>query len=242
MIETLFSPGYMPFAIALGVMLSLVILEMLSMVLGFAFSHMVDSALDIDHGLQVDHAVDALDPGVEGHAGADHAPFGAQVLDWLHVGAVPILFLFMIFLAAFGLTGLAIQTWLPSMLSPWLAAIPALAVAILSMRFLGGLARKVAFKDETSAVSHDSFVGMQAVITLGQTERGKPTQAKLRDKYDLTHYVLIEPLREGDTFDSGDTVLLVQRDGHKYFVIDTSVETLLSLSPEDLATENRQKA
>jgi hypothetical protein len=53
---------------------------------------------------------------------------------------------------------------------------------------------------------------------------------------------LVEPLRDSDTFDLGATVILVQREGHKYYVVEDSVDTLLSLGPEDLPAKQSQKA
>jgi hypothetical protein len=98
------------------------------------------------------------------------------------------------------------------------------------------------FREDSTAVSHDSLVGLPATITLGATLRGTPSQAKLVDKFGQTHYVLVEPLRETDRFEAGETILLVQRDGHKYLAIENSADMLFSLGPEDLTADSRTNA
>jgi hypothetical protein len=225
MLKFLLDPGNLPFTVALGVMVGLAVMEAVSALLGFGISELADHAIDFD--------VDAPD--------ADGFSFG-DALAWLHVGTVPLLVLLIIFLTTFGLTGLAVQSAANLRLSPWVASIPAFVAGLAGMRVIGGFAGRVLIKDETTAVSQDSLLGHVGTITLGATSKGSPSQAKLKDKHGQTHYVLIEPLRDGDTFNTGDNVMLVQRDGPKYYVIEDSVETLLSLGSQDLSAEHRQKA
>ena len=208
--EVLLSAANLPFTVALAVLGGLALLEILSWVVGFALSHTLDAALniDLDHGINIDHGID-IDHGVDLDHGAhiDHgadvhgeAPMAIQILGWLHVGAVPVLILFMIFLAMFGISGIAIQELTGRSLNVWIAAMPAFAIGLIGMRSLGGFARKHVFREDTSAVSHDSMIGLPAIITLGATRKGTPSQAKLKDKFGQTHYVLVEPLREEDVF------------------------------------------
>jgi hypothetical protein len=233
MLEFILSSGNIPFTVALGIMVALAALEVLSLLLGFALSGFVDQFIpDID--------VDADLDGVPDH------PTLSAVADWLHVGDAPALALFIVFLTAFGVSGWGVQylavEFLSRPLSPWLAAIPAFAAGVLAMRLVGGLLVKVGIRDETTAVSADSLLGATAQITLGTARAGEPSQAKLKDKHGQTHYVLVEPLRPGEEFPHGATVTLVRRDGPKYFVVEDSVDALLALETEDLPASQRLKA
>ena len=235
MIEFLVAPPNIPFTIALCVMGGIALLELISMLLGFALSHAVDSSLpgldhDVDVGLDLNH---------DGHISG-----GEHFLGWLHVGQVPILILFLLLLLGFGLGGVLTQWSALNLTGNTLhlgLAVPiALGLGLLGIRVFGGAARRVILKDETTAVSAESLVGYSAVITLGLTRRGTPTQAKLKDGHGQNHYVLVEPLNDDSVFHPGDSVLLVERVGHKYLVIEDSVDALLSFGATPPSAEDRQ--
>lgn len=234
MVEFILSNGNFPFTVALGIMATLAALEVISVLLGFALSGIVDHMMpDVD----VDADLDGL---------PDHPTISA-IAHWLHVGEAPALALLVVFLTGFGLAGWGTQylatEYRGAMLSPWLASVPALAVGFLGMRVFGGLLPKIGIRDETTAVSADSLVGSTATITLGTARKGEPSQAKLKDKHGLTHYVLVEPLQAGDSFEHGESVTLVRREGPKYFVVGDSVDALLALEKqEDLPASPRLKA
>jgi hypothetical protein len=233
MVEFILSHPNVPFTVALGIMVALAILEVVTLLLGFAISGIVDHVMpDID--------VDADFDGIPDH------PTLSAIAHWLHVGDAPALALFIVFLTGFGLSGWGIQyaaleyggrVW-----SPWLAALPAALFGILSMRVVGAALVRIGIRDETTAISAESLLGSTATITLGTARTGQPSQAKLKDKHGQTHYVLVEPLRSGEEFDHGSTVTLVQRNGPKYFVVGDGVDALLALETEDLPATPRQKA
>jgi hypothetical protein len=234
MIDFLASPSNLPFTLALCVMAGIALLEVVSLVLGFALSHLVDSAIpgfdhDVDTGLDLNH---------DGEISA-----GEHFLGWLHVGQVPVLILFVLLLLGFGLSGVTTQ-WialntLGNPIPVSVASIIALVVAGLFVHYVGGLARKSILRDESSAVSAESLVGHSAMITLGATKRGNPTQAKLKDKHGQTHYVLVEPMHADVEFQPGQSVMLVERVGPKYLVIEDSVDALLSFGATSPTAENR---
>lgn len=234
MIEFLTAPANMPFTIALMVMAGIAVLEIVTMLLGFAISHFVDSAIpgldtDADFDMDFDHDGDIST--------------GEHFLGWLHVGQVPVLILFVLLLLGFGLGGVTTQWAALNSLGrplPLAGAIPiALVVGFLLVNLLGGLAKRTVLKDETSVVSADSLVGHSATITLGTTRQGSPSQAKLRDKHGQTHYVLVEPMHADTEFHAGQSVMLVERTGPKYLVIEDSVEALLSFGANPPSAENR---
>jgi hypothetical protein len=227
MIEWLLHPAHTPFTVALGLLILLLVLEILSVVLGFAFSSSIDAAFDLDADVSVD--VPTASPAT-------------AALDWLNVGAVPLVFLAMIFLACFAAAGFTLQTITVGAFNPYAVSIPALLISLFPFHWLGGLAAKHVFKDDSTAVSEDSLIGHTATIMLGETYRGFPSQAKLTDQHGQDHYVQVEPYHDRDHFASGSEVVLVKRDGAKYYVIEESVEALLSLDHQELPAENRQQS
>jgi hypothetical protein len=68
-------------------------------------------------------------------------------------------------------------------------------------------------KEETDAVSEETFVGKVATIIRGTAKRGFPAEAKLKDLSGQTHYILVEPDAEGDEFTQGAEVIVVQKTG-----------------------------
>ena len=128
-------------------------------------------------------------------------------------GGVPLLMLLVVFLAAFGLIGLAVQQAFGPY-SPGLASAVAAAGALPATGIgARGLAR-IMPRDETTAVSLDTLVGKRGTITIGTARRGSPAQARVKDVHGQPHYVMVEPHDEAHTLAEGETVLLIRRDGH----------------------------
>jgi hypothetical protein len=216
-----FSSGTVPFTAALGLMLAIGLLELLSTVMGFGVSHALDKVVG---ALHLDTDVDAdVQVGDAHHVGAL-----SQVLGWLHVGKVPVLIVFVIFLTLFGLLGLALQALIQgltgSMLPAVLAVIPAFVGSLPGVRLTAGVLARVLPRDETDAVSRSSFIGRIATLGPATATRGEPAQAKLRDQHGQAHYVLVEPDNDGDVLDAGSDVLLVRQGSAVYYAIrNTSV-------------------
>jgi Inner membrane protein YqiJ, OB-fold/Inner membrane protein YqiJ, N-terminal len=140
---------------------------------------------------------------------------GGALLDWLGVGRVPLLMLLVVFLAAFGLLGLALQQAIGP-LSVWIAA-PIAAVAALPVTGIGARAlARIMPQDETTAVSLDTLVGKRGTITVGTARSGSPAQARVRDIHGQSHYVMVEPHDPAHIIAEGEIVLLVRRDGHVF--------------------------
>ena len=202
------APQNLLFSVAILVMLGLTAVEAVSVMLGAGVSHALDNLFH----LHVDHDVHV-----------DHAPHGGGLLGWLHVGKVPLLILLIIFLTAFGVTGLLIQAITRSIAGIYwpgvVAAVPAFVLAMPVVRGVGGLFARLVPKDETTAVSEDSLVGRVAVITVGVASSNAPAEGRLRDEHGQTHYVMVEPDIAGERFPTGTEVLLVKRAGAKFFGI-----------------------
>jgi hypothetical protein len=138
---------------------------------------------------------------------------GGEGLAWLGLGRVPLLVVLVVFLALFGVIGLAIQQVAAALagdpLSPWLAA-PAAAFAALPLTGVAsrGLAR-ILPRDETTAVPLETLIGRVGTITLGEAREGSPARARVEDQHGQAHYVMVEPDNAGQIFREGETVLLV---------------------------------
>ncbi|WP_058911006.1 OB-fold-containig protein [Entomohabitans teleogrylli] len=184
-----------PYLCALAIVFLIGLLEVISLLVG----HTLSGALDA----HIDH-VDPL---------GSHDAI-STVLSYLNVGRIPFLVILCLFLLLFSLLGIFGQglavTLLGSPLSNALTAPLAMAFSLPGVHYLGRWAEPWLPKDETAAVSEDSFVGCVAVITGHRATPGSPCEGKLTDKHGNTHYLAIEP-DEGETFQRGDRVLIISR-------------------------------
>jgi len=210
-------PQTWPFTVATVLLLMIAIMEGLAMLLGASVSEWL-------HGL-VDHA-DGPD--------VPDAPDGAfdKALGWLHVGRVPLLVLLVLFLAAFALTGFALNMVVHRMLglwlTPWISVPLAFIATVSTVRALGDVLARVIPREQSFAVTFDSLVGLVATVVNGTARPGYPAQAKVVSQYGQTLYVLVEPDEEGVTFQNGSSVLLVrQLAGNRFSGIDNPRPDLL---------------
>jgi hypothetical protein len=200
------APANLPFTIALAVVGLLGVLEVLSLTLGGGVG-VFDGDMDVD-------------------ADADTEAGGAwgEFLSWLHVGQIPSMILLITFLLFFGVGGLVLQTVLKnangSMLPLPLSLLPAFLIALVGMRLSGGVLKKVLPRDESESVSRDSFLGCSGEITIGTARRGHPAEARVRDGFGQSHYVMVEPDNDEQTFPAGSKVVFLKRHDTVYRVID----------------------
>jgi len=214
MIDILFMPENLPFAVAIGLMLAIGLMEGVGMLLGFAVSGLLDNLMpdaDFDADLNI----------------GDHGAFG-ELLTWMRVKQVPMIAILIAFLASFSIVGLALQQILFGM-TGWMlpavvAAIIAVFLALPGVRLFAGVLAKIMPRDETSAVSTATFIGHTAKITLGTASEGSPAEAKFRDQHGTTHYLMLAPDNAGDEFAQGSSVLIVRQDGAIFYGIKADAE------------------
>lgn len=225
--SSLLQPENVLFTTAIVVMLGIAVLEGVATLLGMGMSSFIDNMLpdtpdvdvDLDVDMDLDLDVDAdIDAPEIGHASAL-----SSLLGWLCIGKVPALVLLVVLLTVFGVGGLIVQSLIAGViggpLTAWIVA-PVVFIASLPVVRVFGLGfAKLIPKEETSAVTRDSFIGRVATITLGTAKKGMPAQAKLTDQHGQTHYVMVEPDVDGDAFDAGDQVLLVSGESAVFRVI-----------------------
>lgn len=210
MIEFVFAKQNLPFTVSLTLMLFIALLEGVGSLMGLGMSQLLDTiAPDID--------IDIDSPEIESPSGL------TKFLGWLRIGQVPALVLLIVFLTSFGLVGLGIQTIAKNIfgtLAPAsLACLPTLMISIPILRTFGGILAKILPKDETDAVSEESYIGRTASIVLGTASHGNPAQAKLKDNFGTTHYIMVEPHINGDVFEAETSVLIVSRNGSVFKAI-----------------------
>ena len=228
MLQFITASQNMPFTVSLAVMLGIAVLEGVMTLMGAGLSGFLDSLLP-----EIDADVD-VDLGSDSSMGASEVPAVtplSKLLGWLRVGKVPVLILLVIFLTGFGLLGLTIQSFvhntagffLPGLVASGIAFFLALPV----VRVFGGAISAIMPKDETDAVAEKSLIGRIAVITIGTARKGSPAEAKVKDQHGLTHYVMVEPDLEDDTFASGTAVLLIKQEGSVFKAIENTNPALI---------------
>ena len=197
-----FSGAMAPFTIALLVAGGLLLIELAGALLGAMPSDLIDGAFDFDGDVDADADVD-------GSVGLG-AAFG-----WMGFGRVPALVVLMAFLVGFGLSGVAIQWAADAVFGPlpgWLAAVPALVLAVPITRGVSGAVARILPLEETEASSSEGFVGRVATLGAATARAGLPAEAKLTDAHGQVHYVRVVPA-EGDTLEAGRRVLLIEKTG-----------------------------
>lgn len=201
MMDFVLSGPNQPFAVALSLMIAIGLLELLSLVAGSSLSEAIEQWIP------------------DGVADSTHAPDAdaGGALGWLSFGRVPLLILLVVFLTAFGLSGLALQALAQAVAGAPLpaaaASLPAAVAGLFGMRWGGRLLARILPQDETYVVSADEMVGRLARVTLGVARIGQPAEARLRDRHGRRHYVRVVPETPGLEFPTGSAVVIVERAG-----------------------------
>jgi hypothetical protein len=217
MIEFITTEGNGPFFVALLIMVIISGLEVISMLLGASLSGVVDSFLP-DSNVGADASIDA-----ESDMNIQSPSVMGMFLGWLGFGRVPALILLIIFLTIFGLSGILVQlsynTIFGALLPSWMVVIGVLFVTLPVMGVIARVFAKILPRDESSAVSEESFIGMMAVITIGTSRRGMPAKARLKDSFGQDHYVMTEPLDDDVEFPAQSEVVLLEQKGSIFFAV-----------------------
>lgn len=215
--ELLRAPQNLPFVIALGLVAALAMLQVVALLLGGPIGigeADVDADIDLDLDLDADSDLDLDGDGIGPLAGA---------LDWLGVGKLPLSILLTLWAASFGLAGLTIQEIAKSLtgarLPMLLPSLMALGLSFPLLKLSGLILRPILPRDESEAVSTQTLLGSEGEIVVGVARRGRPAQARVRDKWGTAHYVSVEPDSDVDEFPAGSKVLLLKRHDHIFRVI-----------------------
>ncbi|MFY7745965.1 MAG: OB-fold-containig protein [Erythrobacter sp.] len=153
--------------------------------------------------------------------GLEAGGFGEALTTLLGLGRVPFLIWLASLLLAFGSIGLIGQSLIADMFGAplsagWaalLAGVAAVPLNSLAVRPLGA----VMPKDETTAIALDDLVRRDAEIQIGTARAGSPARAKVIDVHGQAHFVMVEPHDATTELRTGDTVLLVRREGQTFY-------------------------
>jgi len=232
MAALLLDPTAMPFAVALGILFGLLVLELVSALLGgslFGVGGDADADLDIDMGgfdayaadfdvdlSDLDFDLDELDIGLEEVEAIEvNTDIGGGVAAWLGFGKVPVLVWAASFLIGFGLSGLIIQ-WdaealMGSALPLVIAAPAAFGLGATFTKGFSGIFARLIPKSESTAMSERSLGRRIGIVSRGTAARGRPAEVRVTDGIGNMHYVRAEPLRDEAVIPQGAKVLVVRR-------------------------------
>jgi len=209
MIEFLLADFNTSFAIALGTVIALALLEGVGMLIGLSLMSLLDQISPIEFDLEVD--TEFSDVGI------------TPLLGWLCLNRLPLLIWLVLLMTSFAITGYSINFILLStpsfLLSPFIVTTLAFICAIFSTRYIGIPLARLLPKNESSAVSNNSFNGLIAKITIGTAKKGSPAEASLLDKFNQKHYVLVSPDNAEDVFTQGEEVVLVEKQQNTWLAI-----------------------
>jgi hypothetical protein len=230
-VGVLLSGPWLPFSLALGLLVGLLALELAALALGaslLAAGDGPDVGPDLPHQPAGADASFDLSPGTEpdidrlltaaeqAHAGLGRHDLAqdAGPLGLLGLGRAP----FGIWLAAaalgYGLSGYALQgvaqAMLGAPLGPWVAGLVALLPgAYFARRFADAFARAIP-RVETSATRAQFMGGLRGVVSQGTARAGQPAEVRVRDRHGNLHFVRCEPFDRAESITEGTDVLTVR--------------------------------
>lgn len=223
MIATFLTPEAFPFSIALCVVLGLFILELISLILGSSLLAIGSDAPDIDVDLDADFDIDIdVETDINANLEPDLAPSG--LLSWLGITEVPFLIWVVSFLTLFGLTGLFVLnagTAIIGIALPLAITVPiAVVVGGYCARFISRVVASIMPKTESTAMKTRFLGGHHGVISQGTARRGKPAEAKIKDRHGNIHYLRVEPLDDDAEIPQGRDVHVIRKRNGVFFVVD----------------------
>jgi len=194
------------FSIAFGTVIALALLEGLGMLIGLSLMSLLDQFSPIDLDLELDAVIADTDLGGGGIT---------SLLGWLCLNRLPLLIWLVLFLTSFAISGYSLNFIAlninASVLPVFISTSMALVAALFLTRYLGTPLGRLLPKNESSAVSNNSFNGIIAKITIGTAKHNNPAEAALVDKFNQKHYVMVSPDNPTETFNQGDEVVLVEK-------------------------------
>ncbi len=220
MTEIFFNAQSYPFTLSLTLVAGLFLLEIIMLILGGSFLSMEADAPELDMDLDADFDIELdldVDTGLD--TGLAIAPSGLFGLK-----EVPFMMWLVSFLTMFGLSGLVLQSALKATfgapLPAVLAALIVLPAGLFGARFIARVIARIMPKHESEAMRTRYLGGHHGTITQGTAKRGKPAEAKIKDRFGNFHYLRVEPLDDADVIPQGAAVHVIRRKDGMFFVVD----------------------
>lgn len=207
MLDFLFHPLNNAFSISFCIVIFICLLELCGQLIGLSVGQVLDNTIDIDAEINVD--------------GTNSITTSADILSWLNLRKLPLLIWLVILLTAFSLVGYTSNYIYWNITSGYLPAVISLPLSLvlglLTCNRLGGKLAKLMPKEESSAISKESFSGHLAKITIGTASQGQPAEAVFTDEHGQKHYVLVQPI-EDEQINQGEQVVLVSAKDSQWLV------------------------
>jgi|TARA_B110000014_G_C20051236_1_gene546876 hypothetical protein len=201
MLEFFLSDINIGFAIALCSVLALALLEGAGIFLGLSMMNLLDHISPIDLDMEID--TDLNTGGL------------TSILGWLCLNRLPLLIWLVLFLTCFGVIGYTLNyillTYSPFSFPGYITYCLSFILSLFMTHFIGESLSRLLPRNESSAVSNNSFVGLIATITIGTAKHNSPAEASVIDGYKQKHYVLVTPDSANEEFTQGQKVLLVEK-------------------------------
>ncbi|MGL4236877.1 OB-fold-containig protein [Tabrizicola sp.] len=221
----LLSMPYVPFSLALGLLLALLLLETAALLIGGSLFGASDGP-DLDVGLEGASSAFDLDPGeipdvdallsaADNTADVPEAAAPSGFAGLLGLGATPFMVWFAAALLGFGVTGFVLQSLVTTVfgapLAAGLAGLVALPFGLGFARKFSGVFARFLPKYESSATSLQFMGGLRGKVTQGVARRGVPAEVRLHDRHNNVHYLRCEPFGDADEITEGSEVLTVRQ-------------------------------
>lgn len=191
MFDTFLLTENIPFTIAIIVAMCIGILELINLLVG-GITDAFDTLIP-----EKDFSIDIGD--------------GFSFTDYLCIGRIPFLMWLVIMLTSFGIIGIFFQSIFHTSL--FIAAPISFVLAVFPTRHASLFLQKILPQDETTAITSDTLVGRTATIVIGTASVNNPAQAKVKDEYNHTHYVMVVPEDINDKYAAGTDVILYSYNG-----------------------------
>ncbi|MGQ8364415.1 YqiJ family protein [Glaciecola sp. 1036] len=215
MIEFLLSDANTLYTVAICIVIGLGLVEGLAMIFGLSIGALFDGISPIDMDFELEAEISS--GGLTG------------ILGWLALNRLPLMIWFVLFMTCFGLSGWTANYLFGSLfgvLLPTLISFPvALAVGLTLTGRIGKRLARFMPKNESSAINTDTFGGRIATITLGTARVGSPSEASFVDSFKQKHYVMVEPIENGQEFHVGQQVVLVEKGPNSWLATNMEAST-----------------
>jgi len=219
------------FFYSITIFLVIALLEVVSMVAGLSISEFLDDILpdfgidadvDLDVGVDVDADIDIdADIDVDAEVSTGVAPH-LFILDWLNLGRVPFMVLVILNLLSYGLSGYMIQKIMLAITDAPMGKLSisllALVPTLLVTHYLGRGVAKVFPKEETTAVKIETLINGIGEITIGTASHNNPAEAKVKDKYNKTHYIRVVPMDKEKKITQGEKIVVIELNNGIFYV------------------------
>lgn len=229
--EHLTAPQNLLFGISLIFLLALFTLQLIGQLVGTELFAWMDSITPDLPDLGVDLDLD-LDVDLDAAGSVGAGGFIDHLFALLNLGRVPIVISLIVFLFLFSCIGYNLQFVLHEMGIPYLPLLGASAISLAAtlplLRFSNAGLARILPKDETQAVSEETFIGRVATITIGTVTTERQSEARLVGPLGRTHYIQVIADNEGVEFHQGDEVLVVGRKGALFTIIAVNTPSLRS--------------